>query len=59
MVKFEISCPHHGKVETIELPDSYAKTVIFKGEVKCGNTDEPLLIKIEIVRGSITKVERA
>lgn len=59
MAKFEIACPYHGKTETLELPDSYAKTTVFRGEVKCGNTDEPLTIKIEIVRGSIVKVERA
>jgi len=58
MVKFEISCPHHGKVETLELPDSYAKSV-FRGEVKCGDPADSKPIKIEIIRGSIIKVERA
>ncbi len=30
MLKLEILCPHHGKIETLELPDSYS---YFKGEV--------------------------
>ena len=59
MVKFEISCPHHGKVETLELPDSYTKPTVFRGEVKCGDPTDSKLIKIEIIRGSIVKVERA
>ena len=55
MLKLEILCPHHGKIETLELPDSYTH---FKGEVRCGNGDEPLPIKIEILRGKIVSVER-
>lgn len=58
MAKFEISCPHHGKVETLELPDSYTK-VVFRGEVRCGDPEDSRPIKIEIVRGDIIKVERA
>ncbi len=58
MAKFEISCPHHGKIETLELPDSYTK-VAFSGEVKCGDLTDSKPIKIAIIRGSIIKVERA
>ncbi|MBA7702350.1 hypothetical protein ES703_111114 [subsurface metagenome] len=56
MLKLEILCPYHGKIETLELPDSYAQ---FKGEVRCGAGDESLPIKIEIVRGQIISVERS
>jgi hypothetical protein len=56
MLKLEISCPWHGKVETLELPDSYTN---FKGEVQCGAGDESLPIRIEIVEGQIVSVERA
>ena len=58
MIKFEISCPHHGKVEILELPDSY-KEVAFSGEVMCGDPADSKPIKIAIIRGSIVKVERA
>ena len=56
MLKLEILCLHYGKIETLELPDSYRH---FKGEVRCGAGDESLPIKIEIVRGEILSVERS
>ena len=56
MLKLEILCPHHGKIETLELPDSCTQ---FKGEVRCGAGDESLSIKIEVVRGQIISVERS
>ena len=56
MLKLEILCPHHGKMETLELPDSYS---YFKGEVRCGAGDESLPIKIEIRDGKIISVERS
>ena len=56
MLKLEILCPYHGKIETLELPDSYTQ---FKGEVRCGTGDDSLPIKIEIVRGQIISVERS
>jgi hypothetical protein len=32
----EISCPYHGKIESLELPDSYSN---FSGEVRCGSVE--------------------
>ena len=55
MFKVEILCPYHGKIEILELPDSYEN---FKGEVRCGSSDDSLPIKIQIVRGHIVSVER-
>ena len=59
MAKFEISCPYHGKLETIEVPDAYVESG-FVGEVRCGggDGDDSGIIKIEIARGKITKLER-
>ncbi len=56
MLKLEISCPYHGKIETLELPTLYEN---FKGEVRCGAGDESLPIKIEIRNGVIISVERS
>jgi len=56
MLKLEILCPQHGKIETLELSDSYSQ---FKREVRCGAGDESLPIKIEVVRGEIISVERS
>ena len=56
MFKIEISCPHHGKIETLELPTLYEN---FKGEVRCGAGDDSLPIKIEIRQGEIISVERS
>jgi hypothetical protein len=58
MAKFEISCPHHGKIEILEVPDSYPDAD-FEGEVMCGNADERCPLKIKFVSGLLTKVERA
>jgi len=58
MVKFEISCPHHGTIETLEVPDSYPDAG-FEGEVRCGHPSDSRPIKITIVVGKITKLERA
>ncbi len=32
-MNIEISCPEHGELEILELPDSYDE---FAGQVKCG-----------------------
>ena len=58
MAKFEISCPYHGEIETLEVPDSYPD-VDFEGEVRCGNTEDSMRLKIKFVGGKITKVEQA
>ena len=34
-VRYEISCPFHGKPETLQIPDYYAEQG-FEGEVQCG-----------------------
>ena len=54
----EISCPHHGVIEKIEVPDHYKK-ISFTGEVRCGNAGDRLPIKIQIVQGHVISVERA
>ena len=58
MAQYEISCPHHGKIETITVPDSYGQHN-FEGEVRCGDAEESKPIKIKIVRENIVQVERA
>ena len=58
MAKFEISCPYHGKLETIEVPDAY-REANFKGEVQCGDASDSGILKIEISGGYLIKVERA
>ena len=47
-VKYEISCPYHGNLESLELPDAYEQHG-YEGEVRCGdvNNKQPLRIKIE------------
>ena len=57
MAKFEISCPFHGGIENIEVPDSYVDAG-FEGEVRCGHATDSAILKIKIVKGTITKVER-
>ena len=69
-IKFEISCPYHGNMETLELPDAYGEDA-FEGEVQCGadRNRRPLSIKIERHRQTtgpnspvdirLVKVERA
>lgn len=56
MLKVEIHCPYHGKLETLELPDGYR---FFKGEVRCGADEGSMPIKIEIRDGKIVSVERS
>ena len=56
MLKVEIHCPHHGKLETLELPDEYSH---FKGEVRCGAGEDSMPIKIEIRGAKIISVERS
>ncbi len=56
MLKLEISCPYHGKIETLELPDAYN---FFKGEVQCGAGAARGVIRIEVRDGRIISVERA
>ncbi len=48
----EISCPEHGELETLELPDSYDE---FSGRVKCGRTgDDRADLRIQIEKGRLT-----
>jgi len=58
MAKFEIACPYHGKLETVEVPDDYRKSG-FEGHVRCGDTEDHRPIKIRISRGNVIKVEMA
>ena len=50
---FEISCPHHGTIETLTVPDSYGQHG-FEGEVRCADPDDnrPLKIKITAHRAT-------
>ena len=53
-VRYEISCPYHGKPETLEVPDSYGEYG-FEGEVQCGGGAYdrlPLDIKIATHRAT-------
>lgn len=56
-MKYVIACPHHGKTETIEVPDDYMAG--FTGEVSCGDEDAPRPLRIQIVRERIVEVDRA
>ena len=57
MASYEIACPHHGKIETLELPEAYHRG--FQGEVGCGDENESKPLKIQITRGVLHRVERA
>lgn len=57
MFRVEISCPFHGQVEKLELPDSYRD---FTGEVKCGARLEPQqVLRITISDGRVISAQRA
>ncbi len=56
-MKYVIACPHHGKTETIEVPDDFK--VDFTGEVSCGDENAPRPLRIRIVRERLVGVERA
>ena len=56
-MKYVIACPHHGKTETIEVPDDGKAD--FTGEVSCGDEDAPMPLRIEIVRERLVEVDRA
>ncbi len=56
-MKYVIACPHHGRAETIEVPDDHKAD--FTGEVSCGDEDAPRPLRIQIVRERIVEVERA
>ncbi len=56
-MKYVIACPHHGKIETIEVPDDGKAD--FTGEVSCGDEDAPKPLRIEIVRERLVEVDRA
>ncbi|MBI4215989.1 MAG: hypothetical protein HY687_01145 [Chloroflexi bacterium] len=57
MFRVEISCPFHGQVEKLELPDSYRD---FEGEVKCGARLEPQqVLRIKVSDGKVFSVQRA
>ena len=58
MIQYEISCPHHGDIEYIELPDDYRDG--FKGQVRCKPNDpeeisRPIGIEIN-ARGGLVSV---
>jgi len=58
-MQLEIQCPSHGKIETLELPDSYKD---FEGEVLC---PVPLAgrkgarLRIRVKGGVLVSVEQA
>ena len=56
-MKYVIACPHHGKTETIEVPDDGKAD--FRGEVSCGDDNAPRPLRIQIVRERIVGVDRA
>ena len=56
-MKYVIACPHHGKTETIEVPDDYKAG--FRGEVSCGDENAPMPLRIEIMRERLVEVNRA
>ena len=56
-MKYVIACPHHGKTETIEVPDD--SKADFTGEVSCGDEDAPMPLRIEIVRERLVDVDQA
>ncbi len=56
-MKYVIECPHHGKTETIEVPDDHKAD--FTGEVSCGDENAPKSLRIEIVRERLVEVDRA
>ncbi len=60
MKTYGISCPYHGNMETIELPDSYDDN--YEGEVPYSRSQVgsvPLRLKVKIVNGKIVSLERA
>ena len=56
-MKYVIACPHHGKTETIEVPDD--SKADFTGEVSCGDEDAPKPLRIQIVLERLVEVVRA
>ena len=56
-MKYVVACPHHGKTETIEVPNDGNPD--FTGEVSCGDEDAPRPLRIQIVRERIVEVDRA
>ncbi len=60
MKTYDILCPYHGAMETIELPDSYDDN--YEGEVPCSRSrvgGVPLRLKVKIVNNKIVSLERA
>jgi len=63
-VQLEIQCPTHGKIETLDLPDSYKD---FEGEVLCpvpvgGNTSsgrKGARLWIIVKEGKLTSVKQS
>lgn len=56
-MKYVIACLHHGKADTIEVPDDHKAN--FAGEVSCGDENAPMPLRIEIVRERLVEVDRA
>ncbi len=56
-MKYVMACPHHGKTETIEVPDD--SKADFSGKVSCGDEDAPMPLRIRIVRERLVGVEQA
>jgi len=63
-MQLEIQCPLHGKIETLDLPDSYKN---FEGEVLCptpvtqvGTSGRPgARLRIKVKDGALVSVEQA
>jgi len=63
-MQLEIQCPLHGKIETLDLPDSYKN---FEGEVLCptpvkraGTGGMPgARLRIKVKDGALVSVEQA
>lgn len=61
MAKFQVQCPHHLRVETIDVPDTHKETGFY--EVSCGSATDKKKVRVRLfVSGkvkSIIGVERA
>ncbi len=56
-MNLEISCPYHGEIEILDLPDSY---VDFEGEVACAlSSGAPRHLKIKVASGLLIRLERS
>jgi len=59
-MQLEITCPTHGNIETLELPDSYKD---FEGEVLCpvpvGQMRQGARLRIKVKEGKLISLEQA